>query len=63
MEHLILSKNNKQTNKQTLKQIMAKKSRLGGEGEGAGRTGIWGTLTVMFGMDGPREPTVQHRGM
>ena len=65
MEQIILSKNNKQTNKKQ-KQIMATKSRLGvvGGRGGSGRVGIlgvWGRQTVMPGMDGQWNLTVQHR--
>ena len=47
---------------------MAKKSRLGfprsgGEGEGLGGMGILGMQTVISGMDGQWDPTVQHREM
>ena len=54
---MILSKNNKHTNKEQ-KQSMAKKSRLGvprGERGGSGRDGhlgAWGMQTVISGMDG-----------
>ena len=46
---------------------MAKKSRLGsrgGGGEGVGglgNRGVWGMQTVVSGMDGQWDSTVQHR--
>ena len=56
---MIISKNNKQTNRKW-KHIMVNKSRLqphgmGGGGEGVGLVGIlgvWGMQTVKFGKDG-----------
>ena len=64
---------NKQTNKQKnqnqkQKQIIAKKSRLfpRGKGEGVGWMSILGVFwmkTVIFGMDGQWDSTVQHREM
>ena len=49
---------------------MAEKSRLGapgGKGEGGGGMGIWGGIlgmqTVISGMDGQWDPTLQHREM
>ena len=63
---MILPKNNKQTNKKQ-KQIMQQTwgSRVGG-GEGVGWMGIlgiWEMQTVLFGMNGQWDPTVQHREM
>ena len=49
--------------------MMAEKSRLGvpgGGGEGVGWMGIlgvWGMQTVLFGINGQWDPTVQHREM
>ena len=70
MEQMILSKNNKHTNKKQ-KHSMTKKSRLGVPergGKGREREGwvFWvflGMQTVTFGVDGQWDPIVQHREM
>ena len=68
MEQMILSKNNKQTNK-TRNRAWPRREDLGflqGEGKGVGWMGTLGVLgmqTVLFGMDGQWYPTVEHREM
>ena len=72
MEQMILSKNNKQTNKHAKKETdhgqeeQAWSSRRQEEGERGGWMGIlgaWGMQTVILGMDGQWDPTAQHREM
>ena len=68
MEQLILSlKKKKKRKKETKqKQIMAKKSRLAVGSGGSRMDGILDVFwiqTVIFGMDGQWNPTVQHRAM
>jgi len=69
MEQMILSKNIKQTNKQTKEPDHGQEEKTGfprGKGERVGWMGIlrvfW-VQTVIFGMDGQWDPTVQHREM
>ena len=66
---ILKTKQNKKTTKKKTKQkqIMAKKSRFGvPKGERGGRMGILGDFwrqTVVFGMDGQWDPSVQHSEM
>ena len=67
MEQMILSKNNKRT--KNTNRSCQRRADLGlgvGEGEGVGWIGIlgvWEMHTVVFGIDGQWNPTVQHREM
>ena len=69
MEQMILSKNNKQTNKQTKNRNRSWPRRAdlgfpGRKGEGMGWIGILGFFwmqNVIFGIDGQWDPTEEHR--
>ena len=62
MEQMILSKNNKQKTETEHSQTWG--SRVGGKGrewEGQAFWGFLGMQTVISGLDGQWDPTVQHR--
>ena len=68
MEHMILSKNNKQTKNRN--RAWPRRADLGflgrGKGEVVGEMGIlgfWGMPTLISGMERQWDPTVQHREM
>ena len=63
MEQMIISKNNKQIRNRAWPR-RADLGFLGGKGEGVGGMDILGVLgmqTVISGMDGQWDPTVQHK--
>lgn len=67
MDQMVLSKiTNKETGKQKPGIDHGQEEQTCGSWEGKGWMGIWGVLgmqTVIFGMDGQRDPTIKHREM